>query len=108
MRTTFILLLSILVLSSALAAQSDLNSGLARSASKSVPQRSTASARSSLTRRSSELALLYDDNVCYTMHTLVVARERGSDQTRLVRQQTCTPSDRFRVNHSAKPPRVIR
>jgi len=43
-----------------------------------------------------------DDRTCYTMHTLVVAREKGSDRTRLVRQQTCTPSDRFRVNHSVQ------
>ena len=48
------------------------------------------------------------ENVCYTMHTLVVAREKDTDSTRIVRQQTCTPSDRFRVNHSVKPPRVVR
>ncbi len=48
------------------------------------------------------------ENVCYTMHTLVVAREKGTDVTRLVRQQTCTPSERFRVNHSVRPPRIVR
>ena len=42
------------------------------------------------------------ENVCYTMHTLVVARDKDSDTTRLLRQQTCTPSDRFRVNHSVQ------
>jgi hypothetical protein len=49
-----------------------------------------------------------EEDVCYTMHTLVVAREKDSDRTRIVRQQTCTPSDRFRVNHSVRPPRVVR
>jgi hypothetical protein len=35
------------------------------------------------------------DDVCLTMHTLVVARDDGGDSTRLVAQRTCTPSRQF-------------
>lgn len=45
------------------------------------------------------------DEVCYTMHTLVVAREKGSDATRLIRQLTCAPASQFRMNHSSAPRR---
>jgi hypothetical protein len=37
-----------------------------------------------------------EDDLCYTMHSIIVARERDSDATQVVRQRTCTPSNRFR------------
>lgn len=38
-----------------------------------------------------------ENDVCYTMHSLQVAREPGTDVTRLVRQRTCTPSAQFEM-----------
>ncbi|HXZ81931.1 MAG TPA: hypothetical protein VEG30_18525 [Terriglobales bacterium] len=47
---------------------------------------------------------LYDSgNVCYTMHSLIVAREgRDSDSIRLVGSRTCTWSSRFQVKRTTK------
>jgi hypothetical protein len=38
-----------------------------------------------------------ENDVCYTMPSLQVAREPGSDSTRRVRQRTCTPSSQFQM-----------
>jgi len=42
------------------------------------------------------------NEVCYTMHSLQVAREPGTDSTRLVRQRTCTPSSQFEMKHTVQ------
>jgi hypothetical protein len=41
-----------------------------------------------------------EDQVCYTMRSLLVLRERGSDQTNFVGQRTCTAGSRFQVKHA--------
>ncbi len=42
-----------------------------------------------------------NDRVCYTMHSLLVSRERDSDATRLVGERTCTASNQFQTKHTA-------
>ena len=46
-----------------------------------------------------------DRGLCYTMHSLLVAREPGSDTTRLVRQQTCTPASQFEMKNTVQQPK---
>ena len=43
--------------------------------------------------------------VCYTIHSLQVAREPGTDSTRLVRQRTCTPSSQFQTKSTVLQPK---
>ena len=49
--------------------------------------------------------LLPDNEVCYTMHSLLVVREPGSDSTQIVGQRTCTPSAQFQMKHSVQQPK---
>ena len=37
------------------------------------------------------------DNLCYTMHSLLVKRDPDSDVTSPAGQRTCTPSSRFKL-----------
>ena len=46
-----------------------------------------------------------ENDVCYTIHSLQVAREPGSDSTRLVRQRTCTPSAQFQMKNTVQRPK---
>jgi len=43
------------------------------------------------------------DNTCYTMRSMLVQKEPGTDATELVGQRTCTPSSKFQMKHSVQP-----
>jgi hypothetical protein len=45
------------------------------------------------------------DNTCYTIHSMLVEKQPGSDATEIVGQQTCTPSSRFQMKHSVQRPK---
>jgi hypothetical protein len=45
------------------------------------------------------------DNTCYTMHSMLVAKQPGSDVTETVGQRTCTPASRFQMKHSVQQAR---
>ncbi len=49
-----------------------------------------------------KLRLSQDNDVCYTLHSLQVERDPGSDVTRLVRQRTCTPSGQFQMKSTVQ------
>jgi hypothetical protein len=51
------------------------------------------SLREQLSKRRLSLA----DNTCYTMHSLVAEREPQSDETKIVKQRTCTPASQFEM-----------
>lgn len=51
------------------------------------------------------LHMLPNGGLCYTMHSLVLAREPGSDTTRLVRQRTCTPASQFEMKNTVQQPK---
>jgi hypothetical protein len=58
----------------------------------------TASASGPIVKR--HLQLSPYDTTCYTMRSMLVAKEPGSDVTEIVGQRTCTPSSRFQMKHS--------
>ena len=39
--------------------------------------------------------LIGKSETCYTLHTLRVAKKRGSDETHIVGERTCTPASQF-------------
>jgi hypothetical protein len=43
----------------------------------------------------------YADGSCFTMHTIRVAREDGTDATRVISQSTCTPAARLQMKSAA-------
>jgi hypothetical protein len=45
------------------------------------------------------------DNTCYTMRSMLVEKQPGSDATEIVGQRTCTPSSRFQMKHSVQRPK---
>jgi hypothetical protein len=45
------------------------------------------------------------DTTCYTMRSMLVAKEPGSDATDIVGQRTCTPSSRFQMKQSVQHPK---
>jgi hypothetical protein len=48
---------------------------------------------------------LLNDNTCYTMHSLLVAKRRNSDETEIVKQRTCTPATQFQVKTTEESPK---
>jgi hypothetical protein len=48
------------------------------------------------------LHLNADDNICYTMRSVLVEKRADSDVTDVVGQRTCTPSSRFQMKHSVQ------
>ena len=45
------------------------------------------------------------DNTCYTMRSMLVEKEAGSDVTQTVGQRTCTPASQFQMKHSVQQPK---
>jgi len=43
------------------------------------------------------------DTTCYTMRSMLVQKEPGTDATEVVGQRTCTPSSKFQMKHSVQP-----
>ncbi len=43
------------------------------------------------------------DSTCYTMHTLVAEKQRGSDETEIVKQRFCTPALQFELKQTTPP-----
>ena len=46
----------------------------------------------------------YADGVCFTMHTIRVAREDGTDATRVISQSTCTPAVKLQMKSADARP----
>ncbi len=42
------------------------------------------------------------DEVCYTMRSMLVVKEQGSDSTEVVGQRTCTPSTQFQMKSTVQ------
>jgi hypothetical protein len=42
------------------------------------------------------------DTICYTMRSMLVQKEPGTDATEVVGQRTCTPSSKFQMKHSVQ------
>ena len=45
---------------------------------------------------------IYAPQTCYTLHTLYAEKADGSDETKIVGQQTCTPASQFEVKHTVQ------
>ena len=42
------------------------------------------------------------DTTCYTMRSMLVVKEPGTDATEVVGQRTCTASSKFQMKHSVQ------
>ena len=46
-----------------------------------------------------------NSDLCYTMRSIFVSKEPGSDSTEFVGQRTCTPASQFEMKHTVLQPK---